>query len=305
MNSAGVMVLDFGADLLPALDHGRLLQHRLHLGRQPVDDRLRSLGRHRDAEPGIGDQVGVARLLHRRHVGEGGIALLAADGERAHLAGLDVRGSRRQRIEHRRHVAGDGVDHGGSGAAIGDMDHRRADHLLEPRGQEMVARARARGRKGELAGLGLGDLDVFLERLGLEVRIDHQDARVARGQRDMDEVGHRVEVGAAIERGRDRQARDHRHQERVAVGRRLGDERRADHRALAGLVVDDDVLAEPLAEIFGHHAGDDVGRAAGRVGHDELDGLARPGLRLCRQGGRQRGGDECAARDHAVSILGP
>ena len=130
VNSAGVMVLDFGADLLPALDHGRLLQHGLHLGRQPVDDRLRRLGRHRDAEPGIGDQVGIAQLLHGRHVGEGGIALLAADGERAHLAGLDVRGGRRQRIEHRRHVAGDGVDHGRTGAAIGHMDHRRADHLL-------------------------------------------------------------------------------------------------------------------------------------------------------------------------------
>ena len=265
-----------GADLLPALDDRGLLQHRLHLGRQPVDDRLRRLRGHRDAEPGVGDQVRVAQLLHRRHVGKGGAAGLAAHRQRIHLAGLDVRRGRRQRIEHHRHVAGDRVDHGRAGAAIGNVDQARADHLFETRAEQMVARAGAGGRIGDLSGIGLGVVDELLEGLGLEVRIGDEHAGVGRGDGNVDEVAHRIEVAAAVERGRDRQARDHRHQERVAVGGRLGDDRGADHGALAGLVVDDDGLAELLAEILGDHARHDVGGAAGRIGHDELDGLAGP-----------------------------
>jgi len=121
----------------------------------------------------------------------------------------------------------------------------------------------------------------------------------------MDEVGHRIEVGAAIERRRDRQAGDHRHQQRVAVGWRLGDQRGAHHGALAGLVVDDDVLPQSLAEMLGDHAGDHVGRAAWCIGHDELDRLGGPGLGVDGQGGDDRkGGDDATAGQHAPSILG-
>ena len=113
-----------------------------------------SVRRSRQAEPGIGDEVGIARLLHGRHVGEAGVALLAADRHRAHLAGLDVRRGRGQRIEHRRHVAGHHVLHRGTRAAIGDVDQLGVGHQAQHRAEDVVARARTRGREGELVGIG-------------------------------------------------------------------------------------------------------------------------------------------------------
>jgi hypothetical protein len=54
-------------------------------------------------------------------------------------------------------------------------------------------------------------------------------------------------------------------------------------------------VAEPLAQPFGDVAREDVGAAAGRVGHDQADRLVRPGLvraRLLRGcgGGQAEGG---------------
>ena len=60
-------------------------------------------------------------------------------------------------------------------------------------------------------------------------------------------------------------------QERVAVGRRLGRRLGADHAAGAAAVLDDELLAEGLAELVGPGPGDDVGGAAGRERHDDLD----------------------------------
>jgi hypothetical protein len=110
-------------------------------------------------------------------------------------------------------------------------------------------------------GAGIGD--IVGQRLGREVRVHHQDAGIVRGERDVGEVAHRIVVEVAIERRRDRERGDVGNQQRVAVGRHLGDLRRAYARALAGSVVDHDVLAESLAEIFGDDSADHVGRAAG------------------------------------------
>ena len=74
----------------------------------------------------------------------------------------------------------------------------------------------------------------------------------------------------------------------------------ADVAACARAVVDDDLLAEPLAELGRDDADGRIRRAAGRKGHDHADRLARPGgwrrrLRVachgcCSDG--DRGGDD-------------
>jgi hypothetical protein len=75
-------------------------------------------------------------------------------------------------------------------------------------------------------------------------------------------------------------------QQGVAVRRGFGGDLDAEAAAGAGTVVDDDLLAErfrlPLAEKAGEH----IRAAAGRVWHDESDGMIGIGL------GRQRGAGE-------------
>jgi hypothetical protein len=68
----------------------------------------------------------------------------------------------------------------------------------------------------------------------------------------------------------------------VAVLRRIGDDLSANHATGAAAIVDDDLLAEPLAEMLRDDAGDDVVDAAGRERHDEPHRPVRGILRRSR-----------------------
>ena len=68
-------------------------------------------------------------------------------------------------------------------------------------------------------------------------------------------------------------------QQRVAVGRRLGDHLTRDIAVGAGTVLDHHRLAEPHGQRLRQQAGNDVGRAAGRKRHHELDRADRIVLR--------------------------
>ena len=107
-------------------------------------------------------------------------------------------------------------------------------------------------------------------------RVHHQHVRNAGDERDRHEVLDRVVRHLRIERRIDRLRADRSHQQRVAVGRRLGDEVGAEVAAGAGLVLDDEGLAERLAELRREGAREDVGRPAGRERHDDADRLVRP-----------------------------
>ncbi len=63
--------------------------------------------------------------------------------------------------------------------------------------------------------------------------------------------------------------------QRVAVRRRVRHVLERDDAERAGLVLHVERLAEALAQLIGENAPDDVGRAARRVGHDDLDRLRR------------------------------
>ena len=66
---------------------------------------------------------------------------------------------------------------------------------------------------------------------------------------------------------------------RMAVGRRLGHDLVADHAAGAGLVLDDDRLAQHLLQPGRDQPGRRVGAAASRIGHDQPHRLGGIGLR--------------------------
>ena len=81
--------------------------------------------------------------------------------------------------------------------------------------------------------------------------------------------------------------------EGVAVGFGLGDVIGGDVAAGAGLVLDDELLAEFLGYLGGDDPRQNVGGAAGREGNDELDRPCRPfgGLGPPRQQRQRAGGD--------------
>jgi hypothetical protein len=73
-------------------------------------------------------------------------------------------------------------------------------------------------------------------------------------------------------------------QDRVAVGRRLGDGRCADISGRAGTVLDHELLAELGAQFLRDGASERVGRAAGREGDHHRDRTRGPcfGFRVYR-----------------------
>ena len=77
------------------------------------------------------------------------------------------------------------------------------------------------------------------------------------------------------------------HQHRVAVGLGLGDHAGAERGAGAAAVFDHEGLAELPADLFEHGAGGDVGSAAGRERHHDLDRLL--GGPVLRRGGMRPG----------------
>ena len=111
-------------------------------------------------------------------------------------------------------------------------------------------------------------------------------------------VGHRLhrhrrgDEGAGVE------------QQRVAVGRGLGHRVAADHAVAAGLVVDDEGVAELLTQALRQHAAHLVQRAAGREGDDHAHGScrARPVPGRCKGGGGRQ--EQAAARSPQRSGMG-
>jgi hypothetical protein len=71
----------------------------------------------------------------------------------------------------------------------------------------------------------------------------------------------------------------HGKKQRVAVRRGANDRFGGDIAAGAGPVVDDELLAQPRRQPISHHAGDDVGRAAGGDLNDQAHRPCRIGLR--------------------------
>ncbi len=97
--------------------------------------------------------------------------------------------------------------------------------------------------------------------------------------------------------------RRRRQQQRVAVGRRLGDEVGADDAAGTRPVFDHERLLQRFLELRRHQPGHQVGDAAGGKRGDDFDRLAGPGLRAGR--GRQCSGEaDCGGAGQELAACG-
>ena len=205
-------------------------------------------------------------------------------------------------------MAADHVLQRGRGALVGHVHDIDLGLGLEQFAGQMRGRAIAGRGEIELAGLRLGERDQLLQRFRRHVRIDHQDIGLRADQRDRHEILLRA-VGElfvqALVGGEDAVVA---HQQRVAVGRRMGDRIGRDIAAGAGPVLDDERHAEQLLHLLADDAGEHVARAAGRERHHQRDRPARIVGRARRRGpsqgqtGRQHG--EARETRHTSRVAG-
>jgi hypothetical protein len=205
---------------------------------------------------------------------------------------------RRRADRCRLQAAGEQVGELRPGAAVRHVHDEDVGRHLQVLEGEVAGAAVARRAVVELARLRLRERDELLEVLRRQIGVDDIQARHLGKQRDRLEVLDRV-VGQLFEDERvDRERADVAEHDRVLVvgTRDLG------HRDVAGaarLVVDEDALAEQLAELGGGRAGDDLRAAAGSERHDEADRLRRPGIGRARN--RRQPADDRARCDEAKS----
>ena len=102
--------------------------------------------------------------------------------------------------------------------------------------------------------------------------------------------------------------RDRDHQDGVAIRRRMGRKLGADDAAGAGAIINDHLLAEPIAHLLRDGAADDVVAAAGRERDDQPDRAI--GIILLRRGGgrernQQSGSGRAVVRAICASLFLP
>ena len=200
-------------------------------------------------------------------------------GKRAQAAGLHLRPAARHIEEGDLGRAGEHVvDHAGGAGLVRDRDHVEIAGAFGEIGH-VVVRIAARPDRAvaHLSGIFLGVVDQFRHAFGVEIlRRRHQEGR------NIDHIGDRHHVLQIIDleflRIDDRRNRiggdiaDH---QCVAVGARLHHVLHGDDAEGAGPVLDDHRLAEAFAHLVGEDTGDDIGRAARHVRHDDLDRFGR------------------------------
>jgi hypothetical protein len=188
------------------------------------------------------------------------------------------------------------------------MEQLRPGRRLEMLGDHVAPRAHAGAAVFVLTRCVRGRLDESPERVDLERRRREQRQVDGADIGDVVEILDRV-VGRVGEADRRHvEGREVRQHEGVPVGRGLLQRGRRDGAGRARLVLDDELLAEALAQLVGQEAGDEIARASRRKRHDDADGLLWP--RALRAGvarggeaggeGEKRGGEEGSAIGHGV-----
>ncbi len=171
------------------------------------------------------------------------------------------------------------------------MDEFEPRGFLEQLHGEMRGAAVADRAVIQLARLRFRERHELLDRIDAEPGIDDQQVGAGPDEAHRRQILERVVFHFPVEHGVDRERAGNRNADRVAVGSGPGDERGAEVAARAGTVLDDHRLAERRRELLREHARDQVGRAAGGKGHDQVDRARRPVLRIGRR--RLRRGARC------------
>jgi hypothetical protein len=247
------------------------------------------------ANQAMASKPGKARFDHGRQVEGRGRTRERSDRERAHLAFPRERERRGGTGEHHSQATGEQVRHHRGDAAVGDMLDVEAGHGLVHLAGEMLRGADAGGAEGELAGLRAGERGEFGHALCRDIIVDDQNVGGEAELRDRREILDRVERQLRVEARMDDERPGGTEQERVAVGRALGDALGRHVAARAGHVLDHNRLAPGFGKLVADHPRNDVGGTAGHEADQDaqrLVGIALLRKRVARrQQRRQRGRD--------------
>ena len=281
-----------GADFLHAFagvffgedDLEFLVQSRHHVSGRAVG--------HHDAAPRAGFEARKALLGDRLHLGQEGACFRGTQRHGLEFAGLDVGHGGNQVGVHDWQLSAQQIGDGRCAALVGDVLEFDASEVLELFHRQVPDAAGARA--GVIEFLGFGDGQQLLQVLhpGQRLGVDDDDIGQVVDRGDAGEVFARVVEVVAVNDRRD-QGGHAEHGNRVAVGRGLDECSGADGAGSAGLVFDDDGLAQAFGQFLCDQARCGVGRAACRKGDHHADDLVGPcGGGSCRQGGE--GGAQCA-----------
>lgn len=207
----------------------------------------------------------------------------------------------------------------GRGVEGGDT---AAEHVLQRRGAALVGHvhgvdpgdvvqqfagqvrggAGAGGGEVQLAGLALGLGDELAERFHAGAGGHHEHVREGHAHGDGGQVLQRV-VAHLHHVGRDAQRAHGAEQQHGTIRRAVGDPGMGELAARAGLVLDDDALADVFAQLLGDDAGRDVGRAAGSEADHEGHGfLGREVLRMGGSAGEGQAGSQGGGQHERASL---
>ena len=158
------------------------------------------------------------------------------------------------------------------------MRHLDARHGLEELAREMARGAHAGGGEGQAPRMRPRVGDEVEHALRRHRRMDDQQAFGLEHQRDRREIAHRVVGHRGKEADVDGVGAEAARDQRVAVGRGLGDRVGADVAPGAGAVLDQHRLSPALGHACADEARIEVGDAARRERHHDLDGLRGIGM---------------------------
>ena len=221
---------------------------------------------------GFGDswKLGSERKPLRVHQAEN-LDLLLAPQRQRHIDALHAE----------RNIAGkDAGDLRGAAAIRNGGEIGPGHHVQQP---DIDLRGRRADPDLERARLGLLPIDELLDRVDRDFDIANHRRRDERDHRDWRKIFERVIGELTVEEWIHHQRAVDRHQQGVAVGRRLRDCLGADDGVSPRPIIDDDLLAQLFTHFLADEPTEKISRSAWRKGNYERDLARRVGLRGCNR----------------------
>ncbi len=232
---------------------------------------------------GLLPTIGKARFGERGQFRRGRGSLERRHRQHPDPARLRVLADGQQSVDAQRDLAAYHVGDRLARALVRDVDELDACGRHQHFARQVLGAAGSGRGETERARLRLGEGDELLNVPGGHARIRHDDQGRDGDQGDRSEIAFGVVADFAEQVLVHSDFRWCRHQEHGAIGGGSGHRLGAYHAARAGAIVHDHRLAPSVGEPLADCARDDVGAAAGRVGHDDPDRFA--GIRLGKNGG--------------------